>query len=273
MQALLLVGAVLLISVSFFGTGRRRDGRAVECMGSTSVQPFAEILAQEFERLPGGIRVDVEGGGSTAGIVAIDENIADIGMCSRGLKPDEARQFVGIPIALDGLAAVVHKSNPITGLTREQIRRIFCGDVSNWQEVGGDNRPIHLITREEGSGTREAFVKLVMEAHGPDETIGRISPRAMAQESNGAVRELVRHDRGAIGYMSLGLVNGELRILEVDGVYPTVQEVVNKRYPLVRPFLFVTKGVPPPDAQAFIDYVLSPAGQQLLQKEGLVGVR
>ena len=175
--------------------------------------------------------------------------------------------------ALDGLAAVVHKSNPITGLTREQIRRIFCGDVSNWQEVGGDNRPIHLITREEGSGTREAFVKLVMEAHGPDETIGRISPRAMAQESNGAVRELVRHDRGAIGYMSLGLVNGELRILEVDGVYPTVQEVVNKRYPLVRPFLFVTKGVPPPDAQAFIDYVLSPAGQQLLQKEGLVGVR
>ena len=266
MQALLLVGAVLLISVSFFGTGRRRDGRAVECVGSTSVQPFAEILSQEFERLPGGIRVDVEGGGSTAGIVAIDENIADIGMCSRSLKSDEARQFVGIPIALDGLAVVVHKSNPITGLTRQQIRRIFCGDVSNWREVGGDNRPIHLITREEGSGTREAFQKLVMGKT-------RISRKALTQESNGAVKELVKHDPCAVGYMSLGLVGQELKALKVDGVAPTAEEVVSGRYPLARPFLFVTKGPPGERAREFIDFAASPIGRQMLEREGLVGAR
>ena len=95
----------------------------------------------------------------------------------------------------------------------------------------------------------------------------------MTQESNGAVKELVKNNTGAIGYMSLGLVKGEVKILAVDGVYPTIQEIVEKRYPLVRPFLFVVKGKPSPAAQAFIDYVLSPQGQHLLEKEGLVPAR
>jgi phosphate transport system substrate-binding protein len=125
---------------------------------------------------------------------------------------------------------------------------------------------VRVITREEGSGTRESFMKMVMhEEH--------ISRKALTQESNGSVKELVRHDPCAIGYMSLGLVQGELKTPAVDGALPTIEAVRAGAYPLVRPFLFVTQGPPSAKAQKFIDFVLSPEGQKMLEEQGLVGVR
>jgi phosphate transport system substrate-binding protein len=286
---LALAAAVVCVSIGAGWGGHR--GKPVVCIGSTSVQPFAEMLAEECHRKDPNLSIDVQGGGSTAGIQAMLEGIADIGMCSRSLRPEEADKLRGIPIAMDGLAIVVNKSNPVSALTRDQIRAIFTGDVTRWSQVGGADGPIDLITREEGSGTREAFVKLIMEtkdAHPATATsqpstasapaaaepaIVRISRKAMTQESNGAVKELVKHNRRAIGYMSLGLVHGELKIITVDGVYPTAEEVVHKRYPLMRPFLFVVRGTVRPSAQGYIDYVLSPEGQHVLEKEGLVSVR
>jgi len=260
--------AVILIAIAvILGTGWW-GGRApaINAIGSTSIQPFAEMLAEEFNTRNPATPVDVQGGGSTAGLQAAANGIADIGMCSRALKAEESGQFQAVTIARDGLAVVVHLRNPVDNLTLEQVRKMFAGEITNWRQAGGDDRPIRLITREEGSGTREAFQKLVMHQT-------RISRRALTQESNGAVKELVRHDPCAIGYMSLGLVGGELKAVQVDGVEPTAREVVALRYPLVRPFLFVTTGPPSPRAQAFIDFVLSPDGQAMLAKEGLVGAR
>jgi phosphate transport system substrate-binding protein len=252
----------LVVVVMSFGFGGRK-GHALNVVGSTSIQPFAEMLAQAYQESHPGRYVDVQGGGSTAGIQAAENDLAEIGMCSRALKKEEAGVFTPHVIAHDGLAIVVHPGNPVEGLTLQQIQRIFAGQIANWGEVGGEDRPIRLITREEGSGTREAFTKLVMQKV-------RISRKALTQESNGAVKELVKHDACAIGYMSLGLVMGELRSLKVDGVAATPQDVSAKRYPLVRPFLFVTKGKPTEAAQGFIEYVLSEPGQALLAKEGLV---
>ena len=282
---LFLAVAAAMLYVSFCPWGRGSGKHAINCVGSTSVQPFAEMLSQEFDLLHTGQMVDVQGGGSTAGIQAVSENIAEIGMCSRSLKDEEASKFTGITIAMDGLALVVHKSNTVNGLTRVQVRDIFRGAITNWRQVGGEDLPIWLITREEGSGTREAFVKLVMEAGakiaskaaagpaGNKHVANRIYRKAMTQESNGAVKELVKHDRGAIGYMSLGLVKDELKILAVDGVYPSLENVTTKRYPLMRPFLYVVRGTLSKGAQAFIDFTLSPPGQHLLVKEGLISVR
>jgi phosphate transport system substrate-binding protein len=260
--------AVILIAIAvILGTGWW-GGRvpAINAIGSTSIQPFAEMLAEGYNIRHPAMPVDVQGGGSTAGLQAAANGIADIGMCSRALKAEESGQFQAVTIARDGLAIVVHPSNPVGDLALEQVLRIFAGEIINWRQVGGEDRPIRLITREEGSGTREAFQKLVMHKT-------RISRRALTQESNGAVKELVRHDPCAIGYMSLGLVGGELKAVQVDGVEPTARQVVALRYPLVRPFLFVTTGPPSPRAQAFIDFVLSPDGQAMLAKEGLVGAR
>jgi len=245
------------------GCGRGQRS-AVRLVGSTSVQPFAEMLAQEFEKKHPGHQVEVQGGGSTAGLQAVRNGIADIGTCSRSLTKEEEAEFTGIRVARDGLAVVVHPSNPVGGLSLQQIQDIFAGDkIANWKDVGGNDLAINLITREESSGTREAFVKLVMGK-------AAIARRALTQESNGAVKELVKHDRAAIGYMSLGLVGKELKVVAVDGVAPSVAEVVSGKYPLVRPFLFVVKGQPNPAAQLFIDFVLSSDGQKLLEQEGLV---
>jgi len=243
-----------------------RSQRPVSLVGSTSVQPFAELLAEEYHRRHGEREVDVQGGGSTAGIQALSSGIADIGTCSRDLKKQEAAALRPIEIARDGLAVIVHLGNPIDGLTRERVRRLFSGQVANWKELGGSDVPVRAIVREEGSGTREAFVHGVMGKV-------RIWRRALVQESNGSVKELVRGDPGAVGYMSLGLVGHEVKALRIDGVAPTSAEVTAGRYPLSRPFLFVVKGTPPPAAQAFIDFALSPDGQKLLAGEGLVRVR
>jgi phosphate transport system substrate-binding protein len=262
----LLIG-ILLLGAILIGVGLRGGkGVAVNCIGSTSIQPFAEVLSQDFNADPKNLDclVDVQGGGSAQGITKAEDGTADLGMCSRNLKPEEAAILTPITIARNGLAIIVHESNPITGLTRVQVRQIFAGQIHNWNQVGGPDLPIQLITREEGSGTREAFTKMVMDAKTP------ISRRALTQPSNGAVKELVKTDPRAIGYMSLGLVEG-VKPLTINGVRPTADEVKAGRYPLVRPFLFVTKGPPSAKAQRFVDYVLSAEGQKTLEREGLVG--
>ena len=266
MKWLVLIG-VLLLLVVFLGFGWGGRGQAaIDVVGSTSIQPFAEMLAQEFNRQHPDNVVEIQGGGSTAGLQAASNGIADIGMCSRALKQEEAGQFTAVTIARDGLAVVVHPSNPVEDLSLAQVKAIFAGQAANWKEVGGQDRPVRIITREEGSGTREAFMKLVMGK-------ARISRKALTQESNGSVKELVKHDPCGIGYMSLGLVGGELKALRIGGVPAAEAEVQRGRYPLVRPFLFVTKGLPGPEAQRFIDYVLSAEGQRRLKEEGLVGAR
>lgn len=270
---LIIALGLLLLCVDWRG-----KKSTVDLLGSTSIQPFAEMLAQEFNRKDRGFAVEVQGGGSTMGIQAVANRVVEVGMCSRELKDAEKKDFKDIVIAYDGLAIVVHPSNPVQQLTRQQVRQMFAGEITNWTQVGGQDRPIRLITREEGSGTREAFTKLVMhhtdkpQAHGMPT---RISRKALTQESNGSVRELVRHDPCAVGYMSLGLVGHDLKALAIDGAAPTPQEVTARRYKLIRPFLFVTRTDRPISDRAtmFLDYALSATGQAMLVKEGLVSVR
>lgn len=242
------------------------QGPALNVIGSNSVQPFAEMLAERYNERQTEYVVDVQGGGSTVGLQATVDAIAHVGMCSRELKKDEKERFKEVVIARDGLAIVVHPSNPVANLKRDQIRRIFNGEITNWKDAGGPDAPIRLIVREESSGTREAFMKLVM---GKD----RVSRKAISQDSNGAIKELVKADRLAIGFMSLGLVTKELKATRVDGIEATIGAVIDKSYPLVRPFLFVTIGEPNEQARKFIEYVLSDGAQQALEKEGLVRAR
>ena len=239
-----------------------RRGSVVIVSGSTSVQPYAEILAEDYALLRPDKIIDVQGGGSSAGIMAVISGAADIGMSSRALKESEQGVW-SAEIAKDGLAVIVHPSNPIEGLTLEQVRAIYTASLGNWSELGGRAGEIHVIAREEGSGTRSAFEDLVM----ADE---RITPRAIVQASNGSVRQLVSNDPRAIGFISLGLVDETVKALALDGVPATWENVMNASYALYRPFLFITAQEPEGLAKEFIDYILSPRGQQQLIHEGLV---
>jgi phosphate transport system substrate-binding protein len=176
------------------------------------------------------------------------------------------KELTEIPIAYDGIAVIVHPSNPLNNLGIEQLRQIFLGRITDWRDLGQRPHPIDLITREEGSGTREAFEHLVMNQQ-------EISPAALVQDSNGSVRELVAGDPHSLGYISAGLVDERVKAVTIEGVAPSPENIKNRRYQLRRRFLLVSRGAPGRGCQEFIDFILSPQGQQILEKEGLVGIR
>ncbi len=252
--------AALLILLVCVGCQRSQGGLSV--VGSTSVQPFAEILAEEYMGHHSGEKVYIQGGGSSAGIQAVMSEAAQVGMSSRSLMPDE-RTLFAVPIAYDAIAVIVHRTNPIKNLRLDQIREIFSGRIRNWQDVGGRNHRITLVSREEGSGTREAFQHLVMKK-------SEVSLGALVQDSNGAIRQVVADDPQAIGYISLGLVDKRVRAVSIDGVEASVENIRGRHYRIVRPFLFVFRAEPQAFARKFLEFVLSPSGQKLLVDEGLV---
>jgi phosphate transport system substrate-binding protein len=223
------------------------------------------LLAEEYMIKQPGSHIYVQGGGSTAGIQAVLSHAAHIGMSSRSLIGEE-KSLYAVTIARDALAIIVHPRNPVYDLTLDQIRQIFSGKIRNWRDIGGLPHPIVLVTREEGSGTREAFQKMVMEK-------GEISLESLVQDSNGAIRQVVSGDPNAIGYISLGLVNEKVKAVRISGVEPNLKNIVGGHYRLIRPFLFVFNGRPDGEANSFLDFVLSTEAQELLQKEGLVTIR
>jgi phosphate transport system substrate-binding protein len=261
-----LLGILLLAGVAG-GCGPKSEttARPLTIAGSTSVQPFLEKLAEVYMHQHPGARIDVQGGGSSAGIYAAHQGAADLGSSSRELVVKE-KGLVEIPIAWDGIAVIVHPSNPLADLTLTQLRAIFLGTQKNWREAGLPPHSIDLITREEGSGTREAFEHLVM---GKEE----ITPAALVQDSNGSVREIVSLDPYAIGYISAGLVDASVKALSIDGVAPTRDNLKNRSYKLVRRFLLVTCKPPTGRAKDLVDFILSPQGQKILEAEGLVSMK
>jgi phosphate transport system substrate-binding protein len=257
------LGFFLLIFLSM-AVGCQRSKAGITVAGSTSVEPFAELLAEEYMPRHPESHIYVQGGGSTAGIEAAITGAANIGMSSRNLTDDEKKLYA-VVIARDAIAVIVHPSSPITDLPLHKIREVFSGKIANWKTLGGSNRPIDIVTREEGSGTRESFQRFVMKKED-------ISLGALVQDSNGAVRQVIATDPNAIGYISLGLVNDQVKAVKISGVEPNLENVYNGKYTLVRPFLFVFNGEPAGAAKSFLDFVLSPPAQRLLLKEGLVPV-
>jgi len=244
--------------------GCQRTQAGITVAGSTSVEPFAELLAEDYMSRQPHSHIYVQGGGSTAGIEAVKTRAANIGMSSRSLLPDE-QDLYAVTIAKDAIAIIVNPKNPIQDLSLDQVRQVFSGKIKNWRELGAPPHPIILVNREEGSGTRESFQKSVM---GQEET----ALESLVQDSNGAIRQVVSNDPYAIGYISLGLVNEKVKALKISSIEPNLTNIETGKYSLVRPFLFIFNGQPTGEAKSFLEFVLSPPAQESLSKEGLVSV-
>jgi phosphate transport system substrate-binding protein len=267
-----LIGIILLSSLlmlfSCDGNSRKANNdkrHTLTIAGSTSVMPFVEKLSEHFMVDRPNYTVNVQGGGSTAGVQACLNRTIDIGMSSRPLKKEEML-LNEITVCHDGIAVVVHRKNPIRELSFRQIQGVFSGKIKNWKELGWVDRSIDAVTREEGSGTRGSFEDLVMKGQ-------EIYDGIMVQDSNGSVKEIVATDPYAMGYISLGLVDDRVRSLSIDGVAASIESIRAKQYKVVRPFLFLVNGAPNSTAKAFIDFVLSSDGQNILKKEGLIGIQ
>ena len=260
--ALMLWLAAIL---SACGSSTLASGQQLTVTGSTSVTPFAEQLADIYQREHPGVKINIQGLGSSAGIQAAQNGTVEIGMSSRHLELDEEEQLTPIEIARDALAIIVHPSNGVSDLSTEQVRGIFTGNIVNWRDVGGRDASIVIVTREAGSGTYSAFEELVMNDQTP-------ASRALRQGSNGSVRQIVAKDADAIGYISLGIVDETVKAVAVDGIRASAEAVQAGQYKLVRPFLFVNRkdATLSPLAEDFLRYVLSPEGQHELTLAGLV---
>ena len=258
------VAAAVLASACSGGAG---GADQVIVTGSTTILPIAEVSAEMYRDVAPDVRVLVSGVGSSAGIESVSTGSSDIGTSSRDLKPEEEDYgLVDTPIAYDAIAVIANPSNTVTSLTKQQVKEIFQGKIRDWSQVGGKSGPIHLVNRDEASGTREAFSKIVMDAEPFD-------PTAAVLPGTGQVRAVVSDAPGAIGYISFGFVTPSVKTIAIDGVAPSKESVFSGAYPVQRTLHFFTKGAPVEPAKGYIDYVLSDAVQQsVVQDAGFLPV-
>jgi len=246
--------------------------------GSTTVQPLAEKAGEAFMDANPDVTIEVQGGGSSVGITAAADGTADIGNISREVKKEELEanpELQVFTVAKDGIAIVVNPKIKLDNLTKEQVRDIFSGKITNFKEVGGPDAPITVASREEGSGTRSAFQELVMQykdASG-NKAEDEIVATAILQSSNGALRTTVAETPNTIAYLSFGYLDDSVVTVNIEGIEANVENVLNGTYPISRPLNMITNGDPSPLAKAFIDFLLSDAGQAIAVEEGFITVK
>ncbi len=233
--------------------------------GSTSMEKVIGTLGEAFSNENQGITFTYNPTGSGAGIQAVSEGRCDIGLSSRNLKDEEiANGLKGTALAYDGIAVIVNPANKVTNLSKDDIAKIYIGEITNWSQVGGEDSEIVLIGREAGSGTRDGF-----------ESILDVSDKCKYRQeltSTGDVITTVGSNPNAIGYASLASVKDSVSILTVDDVMPTEDTIKDGSYTIQRPFILVTKEDTKLSdaAQSFYDYALSDAAAPLISDAGVV---
>ncbi|MCD6584789.1 MAG: phosphate ABC transporter substrate-binding protein [Desulfobacteraceae bacterium] len=259
----------VLMSVFFLSTGALAEN--LEIKGSTTVLPIAQKAAEAFMKVYPDVNVSVSGGGSGNGIKAIIDGTTDIADASRFIKVKEVKLAVEkgtypVPfgIAYDCIVPVVHLSNPISNLTKVQLKDIYMGKIKNWKELGGLDKKIVVISRDTSSGTYEVWEKIVMKKK-------RVFPGALLQASNGAVAQSVAKNSYAVGYVGISYLNKDLKALTVDGIKASAENAMSGSYPVSRILYMFTKGWPTGTTLKFINFVMHPAkGQKIVAEAGYV---
>ena len=265
------ITAVCLMAVALTGCGSKTSESGslngkVTLAGSTSMEKLCEAMSESFMEANPGVTVTVEYTGSGAGLESLAAGSVDIGNASRGLKDGEkADGSVENIVAIDGIAVITEKSNSVTDISAENLSKIYTGEIANWSEIGGADMPIVVIGREAGSGTRDAFEELL--------EVKDACAYAQELDSTGAVLAKVASTPGAIGYVSLDVVDDTVIGLMIDGVEPTEEQILAGSYLLQRPFVMATKGEISEQnevVQAWFAYINSDAGREVIKKVGLI---
>lgn len=244
----------------------------IQIAGSTTVQPLAETLAESFMDANPDVVIEIQGGGSSVGVTSAGDGTVDIGSASREIKSNEMETYPDLnvyTIAYDGIAIVVNPDVDLPTLSIEQVRGIFSGEITNFSEVGGPDAEIVVVSREEGSGTRAAFEELVMnykDAEG-NAVETPITETALLQQSNGQVSTIVSTTPNTVGFLSFGYLSDAVKGVAIDNVEPTVANVKNGSYSIYRPLNLLTNGEAQGLVKAFIDYILSDAGQEIVAED------
>lgn len=236
--------------------------------GSSTIAPLALEIGKRFEAQNPGVRVDVQSGGSSRGVMDARSGLADIGMVSRALKPEE-NDLTAHTIAMDGVGMIVHQSNSVASLNDQQITAIYTGKITNWKNLDGKDTPITVVNKAEGRSTLELFL------HHFSLVNSAIKAQVVIGDNQQGIKT-VAGNPGAIGYVSIGSAEFEaskgtpIKLLPMEGVAATVANVRDGRFPLSRPLNLVTKGAPTGLSKRFIDFVRSGKVDDLIKGEYFV---
>lgn len=262
----LVAGSTTACSKSASSGKSKSVNGTVTLAGSTSMQKLCDALVESFMSANPQLTVTVEYTGSGAGLEALAAGSVKIGNASRPLKAAEkSAGLVENIVAIDGIAVISNKENPVQDITTEQLVKIYKGEIKNWQELGGKDEQIIVLGREAASGTRDAFEEILK--------IKNTCKYAQELDSTGAVLAKTAATPGAIGYVSLDVVDKTVNSLKLDGVSATEAEISAGKYKLQRPFVMATKGeisAQNEAVQAWFKYVQSSAGKDIIKKVGLI---
>ncbi|WP_366914677.1 phosphate ABC transporter substrate-binding protein [Clostridium sp.] len=264
-----------IVSSAFVGCGKdskaEENGKAVRIAisGSTSVGPLMEKIAEDYESKNSGITIEINQVGSSAGIKDAINKVSEIGMSSRELKTEEKSQINGTPIAYDGIALITNKNNIIENITIDQIKGIYTGKITNWKEIEGEkDAPIVVVSREEGSGTRDAFQEII--GYKSEE----LNKDTMISNGNGGVKESVIGNENAIGFVSFEYLDDAVNVANIEGAAPNAEAVKTGNYKISRPFLVVTKEDNlSENGQNLINFILSKEGQKIVENNKLITIK
>lgn len=276
MRHLLKTAIFALVAITFGGicgqVATAAEPTTITIDGSTTVGPIVKAFAEYAMQHNPDLKIVVSESGSGNGAKSLTNGTCDVAAMSRFMKDKEyevaaSKGIKPVPhvIAVDGLAVIVHPSNPVKGLTLQQVKDIYAGKIKNWSELGGANRPIVKIGRDNNSGTFETFGELVMDKE-------PIANDTEIAGSNGAIRARVQKTPAAIGYVGLGFVDRTVKPLTINDVKPTSETIASGVYPIARPLFLFTNGYPKLGSplHAFVTFHLGETGQEIIESIGFV---
>jgi len=278
--------AIAILMLSACGAPENKSGSAatngstssIKVTGSTTVGPLVTKAAEAFEKVNPNMKITISEGGSGVGIANLIDETTDIAMASRSMKESEKEKVreknkvvVETIVAYDALAIVVHPGNNLKMLTKDQLEKIFKGEIKNFSEVGGPNLEIVPVTRESSSGTFEFFKEAILEE-------AEVAGNALSQSSNGGVEQTVSQTPGAIGYIGLGFLSDRVKTLNVsfkegEVSEPSMENAQAGTYPFTRPLYFYNLESATNAVKPFMDFILSTEGQQYAKEAGFIPVK
>ncbi len=266
-----IIAASLAISIVFAVTGCEKktvSNNTIKISGSTSVSPLMEKEAEFYKKSNKDLDIEIQAIGSSAGIQDTINGVSHIGMSSRNIKEEEKSSGLDEKIiAYDGIVIITNNKNSINNLSLEQLKEIYTGKITNWKELGGEDKPIVVVSREDGSGTRTSFQEIV--DFKPEEQI----ENAIITDGNGSIKNIVKSNENAIGYISFEYIDDTIKPQHIDGVEPTEENVLKNTYKLSRPFIVIYKEENfTQEDKKFLDFILSEDGQNIVKSSGAIRI-
>lgn len=269
------LAGMLILGALFTGCGGAKESKVIQAKGSDTILNVTQGIAEEFMQKNPKAKIAVTGGGSGVGISALLNKTTDIAMASRAMKQseiDKAKELgIGVEevvLGFDGITLIVNQNNSVKGLDSVTLGKIFRGEITNWKEVGGDDAKIVALSRDSSSGTHEFFKEHVI--RGGEKNNLEYGPETLYMPSNEAIKQEVKSNKYAIGYIGMGYMDDSVHSLSIDGIAPSKENISNKTYPIAREVYWYVPSERTGTMKELVDFAISADGQAVVESEGFI---